>query len=1419
MTLKRPAVKSHWSTIALTTLILLGSFAAISSDAQAAESYYTTSAGLNIPDFGANPTVTSVAGCTASQPCLWSNPATWSTGAVPATGDIVVISSGTVVTYDVDDSTNSIALNTVEAKGVLTFSTTANTQMFVGTLEVPPGGELDIGTNANPIPANITANIVWINQPINVSATQQLTLASGTTTLSSVSTLPSTTVLDPEQYGLGLIGLGTVNIYGAVKSPYVTLATEPKAGDTTLTLAAPTTGWQVGDKLQLPDTRQLLGDSATGYTYTPEWEPLTIQSISTDGLTITLTAPLLYNHLGAHDLNGVLNYLPHVVDTTRNVSIHSQSATGTRGYALFSGRANVDIENTAFGGMGRTSDNAISSTAFSSNGQVAHIGTNEQNRNPITFLNLVGPANPQANGYQFTFAGNVVQCPLSPMPYIWGVNVVNSFYGLIQGNDVVNWDGAGIEVDGTSSYNMFNQNFVMRISGTSGRLDQGLQGDGFWFHNPNNYITNNIATDINPDGMYSFGFDIDASTGGSFGVVGTVTIPAIQGADPSEVGQSVQINMNDTPILEFSGNEAYGATPAGMTDWCIGTLPNQFYTDAKASVIKNLVIWHTNWGFFGYQSNNMTLDGLVIEGDPANLDNGYQSVEIWGLFFYDYLTHNITVENSTIEGMQTGIRTPYYVGQSDLNPGTSMDITTIENSHLNNVNNIDISPPRNVGGSPSTMLPQTIDINSVEFTNPTKVLYPEVGANYNVNMDYMTATDASGTPNLSVAQYVNVTNYNGISGDNFQVCYNKSPSPTDNPAGSGTPGCGGSTATMPLVAGYVSTNSGGGSASVAPSGVTATCTPASGTAPLSVSCTGSASGTPAPTLAWSSTDGTSGSGASFSDNIATAGNYTITLTATNSAGSATSTQAITATNPQSTVIAPSNVSISGLTANCTAPCTENLNAVVGSGTTPFTYSWVGNNATGSSATFSTTISSAGSYPITLAVSNSGGTASASGTVTVIAPVVTPANPVASASVTSGVAPLAINFSTTNGTGGTAPYSYAWTFGDGSSSTSQNPSHTYAAAGTYTAYVTVSDSAGGTKSNSLTVTVSAPVVAPVNPVVSVSVTSGTAPLAVDFSTTNGSGGTAPYTYAWTFGDGGTSTSQNPSHTYSAAGTYTASVTVSDSAGGTKSNSVTVTVSAPVIAPANPVASASVTSGVAPLAVSFSTTNGTGGTAPYTYAWSFGDGSTSTSQNPSHTYAAAGTYTAYVTVSDSAGGTKSNSVTVTVAAPAPSLAVGISDTAASGNAWLKERFSVNVTGATGSRTWYHWDFGDGHTSTYATPAHLYKTPGTYTVTLKIYNNKQTATASTTITVNPPLAPTASPIATEVNDRRHVVKFEANATAAAGAELTRHQWNFGDGATGWGANAWHHYATPGTYNATLTITDNDGGSATFPITVTVK
>ncbi|MBD3257512.1 PKD domain-containing protein, partial [candidate division GN15 bacterium] len=239
--------------------------------------------------------------------------------------------------------------------------------------------------------------------------------------------------------------------------------------------------------------------------------------------------------------------------------------------------------------------------------------------------------------------------------------------------------------------------------------------------------------------------------------------------------------------------------------------------------------------------------------------------------------------------------------------------------------------------------------------------------------------------------------------------------------------------------------------------------------------------------------------------------------------------------------------------------------------------------------------------------------------------------------TSGDFPLDVTF--TDQSSGN-PTSWSWDFGDGGSSTAQNPSHTYTAAGTYTVTLTASNAFGfddEVKTNYITVTTPpAPTAA-----FSGTPTSGTFPLEVSFtdeSTDN------PTSWSWDFGDGGTSAAQNPSHTYTAAGTYTVTLTASNAYGSDdeiKTDYITVT------APPPPTADfvGSPTSGPAPLAVTF-TDQSTG--SPTGWSWDFGDGGSSTAQNPSHTYNAAGTYTVTLTATNAYGSddeTKIDYITVT------------------------------------------------------------------------------------------------------------------------------------------------------------------------------
>jgi PKD repeat protein len=265
--------------------------------------------------------------------------------------------------------------------------------------------------------------------------------------------------------------------------------------------------------------------------------------------------------------------------------------------------------------------------------------------------------------------------------------------------------------------------------------------------------------------------------------------------------------------------------------------------------------------------------------------------------------------------------------------------------------------------------------------------------------------------------------------------------------------------------------------------------------------------------------------------------------------------------------------------------------------------------------------------------------------------------------------------------------------------------------------------------------------------------GIVPLTVAF-TASASGGTGPYTYEWDFGDGGTSTEQNPSHTYVSPGTFAASCTATDSLSNTgTSPDVDVTATGAVVgfsvgtgvdvlllllgtAPLVASASGTPLAGEIPLEVDF-TGGATGGSPPYTWAWTFGDGGTSTEQSPTHTYTVPGVYTAQLVVTDSNLNTaNAPPITVTVTTD---LAAAPTATPSAGLAPLTVAFEANASGGTTPYT-YAWNFGDGDTSTSENPSHTYDYAASYVVTLVV-------TDDVGDTVTKILSVTASSLATGV------------------------------------------------------------------------
>lgn len=431
----------------------------------------------------------------------------------------------------------------------------------------------------------------------------------------------------------------------------------------------------------------------------------------------------------------------------------------------------------------------------------------------------------------------------------------------------------------------------------------------------------------------------------------------------------------------------------------------------------------------------------------------------------------------------------------------------------------------------------------------------------------------------------------------------------------------------------------------------------------------------------------------------------------------------------------------------------------------------GDNSESTETSPSHTYAAAGTYVVTLTVSNAGGNASKSQFVTVSLG----SGPAAAFEFTvSGHQVNFVDKSTGN------PASWSWSFGDNGTSTQQNPIHTYATAGAYTVTLTVRNSAGE-NSTSQVVTIAA----------------GTPPKASFEFTTKGlqanfvdTSTNTPTEWSWLFGDGGSSTSQNPIHTYPDSGNFTVTLIVRNGSGQDTASKI-VTVS----------------KGTTPVAKFAFSVNGkvvnfvdqsTG--TPTAWLWDFGDSSGSTEKNPVHTYGSAGNFTVTLTVTNSAGSNSTSDV-VTIAAGTPPTA----------------NFNFNVNGfsvnfldrSSGAPTSWSWDFGDGSLpDTRQNPVHTYGVAGSFTVELTVTNAAGSNKKSDVVTVpSPPVA----------NFDFAVNGLKVTFTDTSTGTPTSWSWSFGDGDTDATRNPSHTYAAAGTYSVKLTATNAGGSSSvTKPVTV---
>lgn len=455
-----------------------------------------------------------------------------------------------------------------------------------------------------------------------------------------------------------------------------------------------------------------------------------------------------------------------------------------------------------------------------------------------------------------------------------------------------------------------------------------------------------------------------------------------------------------------------------------------------------------------------------------------------------------------------------------------------------------------------------------------------------------------------------------------------------------------------------------------------------------------------------------------------------------------------------------------------------------------------------------TFPASGTYTVELKVSNGGCVDSISKVLTV-----TP-KPTANFNVSNACLNSATNFtSTSTPTVGIA--SYVWNFGDNTTGSGPNPNHTYTSPGTYTVKLVVTNTDLCKDSISKVVTISP------NPVISFTSSPVCLNSVTNFTNSSTVSSGSISNWAWDFNNDGVvdNTTQNPTNTYTAPGTYTVELKATTNNGCRDSSTINVTVNAQP--------TASFTPANACVNFNIGLTNNSSVTAPaslVSYAWSFGAGAnpaSSSNQNPpSLIYNTPGIKTITLTVG--ASSTCSATTTQTVEVYAQPVANFSTTSVCQSTATV----FTDLSTPTGSVTGWAWDFQNDGTidNTTNAPTFTYPSSGTFTASL-IATSSQGCKDTVKVTVDvwghsiPDFAttPVCFGVATSfTNNTNTTTNLNVGGTPT-------YDWAFGDAGTALNTpNPTHTYtgsASGATFNATLTATTTHGCVDNAVKTVTIN
>lgn len=578
----------------------------------------------------------------------WTNPNTWMGGSIPDPLAKVLIPAEKTLTVDGEIPTR---VKIIRIQGKLRFSPNVNTVLNVETIVQGMTGELEMGTASSPIPQGISCKINLIDE--------------------------GDLVLMSDQWEKGLVLMGKTVAYGAPKTAWATVATNPSIGATTLRLHTSPNGWQAGDRIVITgtDPRDATSD-----------EVATIQSIV--GPDITLTQPLAKSHIPpAADL-----YI-HVANLSRNIVIESERSADTldRGHLMFMHTLDVDFNYVRLHKMGRTrKDIRLDDWIIGEEDEFTATGFQRRNvRGRYSMHFHRGGVSPTAT------PAYVKGCVVEDDPG-WAYASHSSYVHFDQ-NVSYNVIGGGFQTEAGDELGSFTHNIAIRTVNTEYPLrwefpdnapdtrevsqDFAFQGDAFWIHGGGVALSGNVASGFSghgfiywPEGLIEPGFP-----SGTF----RNTFKPINLGLPNSVNWTEDVVATGwVNIAGFENNIAYSGG-IGLATYYLHTT---FFNDKRDYDSAYIATIHST--FDGFTAWNLDQDGMQLHFTERvtfknirliNHDGNPTSRGIWTSHYRS--KEKQIFQNIHVEGFGIGLALPPQ-GQ-----------VTVSNGYLKNGTNMYIPSP------------------------------------------------------------------------------------------------------------------------------------------------------------------------------------------------------------------------------------------------------------------------------------------------------------------------------------------------------------------------------------------------------------------------------------------------------------------------------------------------------------------------------------------------------------------------------------------------------------------------------------------------------------------------------------------------------------------------------------------------------